>query len=77
MLPHIQNILRNQQHMIHEIEQELPKAQKLVKSTNLEFAEHQKVFNTLQQTAEYIMLRGALIKEFGKTNKNDIHPEDR
>lgn len=77
MLPHLQNILQRQKSILREIEEELPKAQKLVKSTKLEFIEHQKIFNALQQTAEYIMLRGYLLKEFSQTDKNNIHPIDR
>lgn len=77
ILPHLNNILSQQQKIIAAIADEMPKAQKLIKSNILQIAEYEKIFSNLQQTAEYIMLKGMTLEDFSNTDKNNIDPSER
>lgn len=76
MLPHLLNIVTSQERLRQEIETELPKVKHLVKTHILESAAHKKIYNTLQGTADYVMVRGMLLHDFSKVDKNLLDPID-
>lgn len=77
MLPHLNNILHQQQTIIAAIADEIPKAQKLIKSNILHIAEHKKIYDNLQQTAEYIFIKGMCLLNFSETDKSLLDIEDQ